>query len=42
MSRAEAINLSPFVPAKAGTQGHTKEELDSRLRGNERGGEDAE
>ena len=39
MFRAEAINLSPFVPAKAGTQSHTKEELDSRLRGNERSGE---
>jgi len=26
----------PLVPAKAGTQGQAKKELDSRLRGNER------
>ena len=29
-------NLRPLVPAKAGTQGQAKEELDSRLCGNER------
>src|SRR4026208_1433504 len=37
----EAVSLdkphAPLVPAKAGTQGPTKKELDSRLRGNERG-----
>jgi hypothetical protein len=42
MFRAEEIHLFPFVPAKAGTQGHMKEELDSRFRGNEWGGEAAE
>jgi hypothetical protein len=26
----------PFVPAKAGTQGHGLQPLDSRFRGNER------
>src|ERR1700752_3116927 len=30
---------TPLVPAKAGTQGPAKKELDSRLRGNERGGD---
>ena len=30
------MNPAPLVPAKAGTQSHTKKELDSRLRGNER------
>jgi pyruvate/2-oxoglutarate dehydrogenase complex dihydrolipoamide acyltransferase (E2) component len=38
--KGEAIALSkpapPLVPAKAGTQGQGKKELDSRLRGNER------
>jgi hypothetical protein len=46
MFGAKAINLSPLLPAKAGTQGHTIGFdiclLDSRLRGNERVGEGAE
>jgi hypothetical protein len=32
----KANTPSPFVPAKAGTQGHGPWPLDSRLRGNER------
>jgi hypothetical protein len=28
--------MMPLVPAKAGTHGQAKQELDSRLRGNER------
>jgi hypothetical protein len=28
--------FAPLVPAKAGTQGQKKKELDSRVRGNER------
>jgi pyruvate dehydrogenase E2 component (dihydrolipoamide acetyltransferase) len=34
--RAQPAPQAPLVPAKAGVQGQTKKDLDSRLRGNER------
>src|SRR5262245_26758002 len=34
--RWDCESLNPLVPAKAGTQSPAKQELDSRLRGNER------